>query len=77
MSNLNIQGGKTWKDKDNQEVKRPEKIKVNLLANGKAEGSPEGLTYCLSFFIYTKLFFILRGSLNTILIKGWLVTMLL
>lgn len=32
-----VKGSKTWKDKDNQEGKRPEKIKVNFLANGKGE----------------------------------------
>ncbi|TKN74311.1 Cna B-type domain-containing protein, partial [Enterococcus faecium] len=29
-----IAGQKTWKDSDNQDRKRPEKIKINLLANG-------------------------------------------
>lgn len=31
----NIEGKKTWKDNNNQDGKRPEIVKVNLLANGK------------------------------------------
>ncbi|OSM15282.1 hypothetical protein B6S40_15345, partial [Enterococcus faecalis] len=34
-------GQKTWNDKDNQDGKRPEKINVNLLANGKVVATKE------------------------------------
>ncbi|MDU4239865.1 MAG: Cna B-type domain-containing protein, partial [Limosilactobacillus fermentum] len=30
-----VSGTKTWKDNDDQDGKRPDSIKVNLLANGK------------------------------------------
>lgn len=36
-----ISGSKTWEDKENQDGKRPEKITVNLLANGKKVASKE------------------------------------
>ena len=36
-----VSGTKTWEDKDNQDGKRPESIKVNLLADGKVVGSKE------------------------------------
>ena len=34
-STTTVSGTKTWKDNDDQDGKRPESIKVNLLANGK------------------------------------------
>ena len=36
-----VSGTKTWEDKDNQDGKRPELIKVNLLADGKVVDSKE------------------------------------
>ncbi|MGH2204823.1 Cna B-type domain-containing protein, partial [Enterococcus faecalis] len=36
-----IMGQKTWNDKDNQDGKRPEKINVNLLANGRVVATKE------------------------------------
>ncbi|EOV2483505.1 Cna B-type domain-containing protein [Enterococcus hirae] len=36
-----IAGQKTWKDSDNQDGKRPEKIKINLLANGNVVATKE------------------------------------
>ena len=36
-----VSGTKTWEDKDNQDGKRPESIKVNLLADGKVVDSKE------------------------------------
>ncbi len=36
-----VKGKKTWLDQDNQDGKRPEKIKVNLLANGKEVANKE------------------------------------
>ena len=30
-----VNGTKTWKDNNNQDGKRPDSIKINLLANGK------------------------------------------
>ena len=39
--NVTISGTKTWADADNQDGKRPEKITVNLLANGNKEKSQE------------------------------------
>ena len=36
-----ISGSKTWDDKDNQDGKRPDKITVRLLANGKEVASKE------------------------------------
>ncbi|MDT2658196.1 Cna B-type domain-containing protein, partial [Enterococcus hulanensis] len=38
---VTIAGTKTWKDSDNQEGKRPDKITVNLLADGKLAESKE------------------------------------
>ena len=35
QSKTSISGEKVWDDKDNQDGKRPEKISVNLLANGE------------------------------------------
>ncbi|MGX7150167.1 Cna B-type domain-containing protein [Enterococcus ureasiticus] len=39
--NTEIKGTKIWEDKDNQDGKRPEKITVNLLANGVLKESKE------------------------------------
>ncbi|WP_033600006.1 Cna B-type domain-containing protein, partial [Enterococcus faecalis] len=36
-----VKGSKTWNDKNNQDGKRPEKINVNLLANGKVVATKE------------------------------------
>ncbi|MHB9652727.1 Cna B-type domain-containing protein (plasmid) [Enterococcus faecalis] len=38
---VNLHGQKTWNDKENQDGKRPEKINVNLLANGKVVATKE------------------------------------
>ena len=32
---VNVEGSKTWDDKENQDGKRPKEIKINLLKNGK------------------------------------------
>ena len=39
--NVTVSGTKTWEDADNQDGKRPEKITVNLLANGNKVKSQE------------------------------------
>ncbi|PNZ72272.1 Cna B-type domain-containing protein, partial [Mammaliicoccus stepanovicii] len=36
-----VSGEKVWKDHDNQDGKRPEKVTVNLLANGEKIDSVE------------------------------------
>ncbi|MFK4908827.1 Cna B-type domain-containing protein, partial [Lactococcus petauri] len=41
IEQISIQGIKTWNDQDNQDGKRPEKIKVNLLADGKVVATKE------------------------------------
>ncbi|WP_297377198.1 Cna B-type domain-containing protein [uncultured Helcococcus sp.] len=38
---IEIEGSKTWEDKDNQDGKRPESIKINLLANGEVVETKE------------------------------------
>ncbi|HDC7774731.1 TPA: Cna B-type domain-containing protein, partial [Staphylococcus aureus] len=35
IETTSISGEKVWDDKDNQDGKRPEKVSVNLLANGE------------------------------------------
>ena len=41
IEKTNIQGTKRWDDQDNQDGKRPESIKVNLLANGHVVATKE------------------------------------
>ncbi|MDN3109679.1 Cna B-type domain-containing protein [Enterococcus faecalis] len=41
IERVNVQGTKTWNDNDDQDGKRPENIKVNLLANGQMVANKE------------------------------------
>ena len=41
IEQVKVEGSKTWNDKDNQDGKRPESIRINLLANGKEIASKE------------------------------------
>ena len=41
IEQVKVEGTKTWNDNDNQDGKRPESIRINLLANGKEIASKE------------------------------------